>query len=152
MDRINFDTKEEDVVKKKILKIANKMDQKQLAIWASECVEHVLSNFEEKYPNDNRPRKAIEVARAWVNGTMSVGEARSAALEAHAAARESEDDIACAVARAAGHVAATAHVADHAIHATNYAAKVDFKESSWQYKKLLDLKNKINENKKQDQK
>ena len=141
MSKTNFVNTDDDYIKKKILEIASKMDQKQLAIWAINCVEHVLSNFEEKYSNDDRPRKAIEVARAWVNGTISVGEARSAALEAHAAAREAEDDVACAVARAAGHAAATAHVADHAIHAANYAAKVDFKERFWQYKKLLKLQN-----------
>ena len=133
-------------IRKRISEIASKMDQKQLAMWASDCVEHVLSNFEENYPNDYRPRRAIEAARAWVSGEISVGEARSAALEAHAAARDAEDKIACAVARAAGHAAATAHVADHAFHAANYAAKVDLKELVWQYEKLLEFK--INKRKK----
>lgn len=152
MSGTNFNNKGDDYIKKKILEIASKMDQKQLATWASDCVEHVLSNFEEKYPNDDRPRKAVEAARAWVNDTISVSAARSAALAAHAAAREAEEDIARVVARAAGHAAATAHVVDHAVHAANYAAKADFKERAWQYEKLLDLENKINENKKQDQK
>jgi len=138
MNSLNFSNNRD--IRKKILEITDKMDQQQLAIWASDCVEHVLSNFEEKYPHDERPRKAIEAARAWVNDTISVDEARSAALKAHAAARESEDDVACVVARAAGHAAATAHVAKHAIHAANYAAKVDFKELTWQYKKILEFK------------
>ena len=56
-----------------------------------------------------------------------------------------EDDNACAVARSAGHVAATAHVASHAVHAANYAAKVNPKERAWQYKTLLVLKNNIKE-------
>jgi len=152
MSETNFVNTDDDHIKKKILEIARKMNQKQLVIWAIGCVEHVLSNFEEKYPNDDRPRKAVKAARAWVDDAISVGEARNAALEAHSAAREAEDDVACAVARAAGHAAATAHVAKHAVHAANYAAKVDFNEIIWQYEKLLDLKNKIVENKKQDKK
>lgn len=36
-----------------------------LAIWAADCDERVLPYFEEKYPEDNRPRKANEACRTW---------------------------------------------------------------------------------------
>jgi ADP-ribosylglycohydrolase len=126
-------------IKKKIAELADKMDHKTLAIWAADCVEHVLSYFEEKYPRDNRPRKAVEAGRAWVRGEMSVSEARDAAFAAHAAARDVEEGISRAVARAAGHAAATAHVAGHALHATNYAASVNNRERAWQYRHLVEL-------------
>ena len=92
-----------------------------LAAWAADCAEHVLPLFNKKYPDDSRPQRALETARAWARDEVTVGEARAAALDAHAAARDSADDVATAVARAAGHSAATAHMADHAPRAAAYA-------------------------------
>ena len=94
-----------------------------LATWAADCAEHVLPLFCNQYPRDNRPLRAIEAARAWSRGEITVGEARTAAVEAHAAAREAEEDAARYVARATGHAAATAHMADHAPGAAMYAIK-----------------------------
>ena len=94
-----------------------------LASWAADCVEHVLSLFTGKYPKDDRPRRAIETARAWARGEATVGEAREAAFAAHAAARAASDAAAREVARAAGHAVATAHMADHELGAAAYAIK-----------------------------
>jgi hypothetical protein len=115
--------------------------QRLLALWAADCAEHVLLHFEEKYPKDNRPRKAIEAARAWTRGEIRVGEARAAAVAAHAAARAAEEGAARAAARAAGHAAATAHMAGHARHAAAYAVKAAAavgvaSEFDWQYRRL----------------
>ncbi|NBD08935.1 putative immunity protein [Corallococcus silvisoli] len=98
-------------------------DHRALARWAADCAEHVLPLFERTFPEDHRPRRAIEAARAWERGELVMGEARAAAFAAHAAARDaSAHAAACAAARAAGHAAATAHVASHAPHAATYAA------------------------------
>ena len=127
----------------------DKEDHRALAIWAAECAERVLPYFEEEYPKDNRPRKAVEAARAWARGEIAVSGARAAAFAAHAAARDVDRGHAGAraAARAAGHAAATAHVAGHAGHAATYAvtaathaaafaAAVDAKERDWQYRHL----------------
>ena len=92
-----------------------------LVLWAADCAEHVLSIFEANYPKDGRPKKAIETARAWARGEISVGTARAAAFEAHAAARDATSDAARAAARAAGHAVATAHMADHSLKASAFA-------------------------------
>jgi hypothetical protein len=94
-----------------------------LASWAADCAGHVLSLFTAKDPKDDRPRRAIEMARAWARGEVAVGEAREAAFAAHAAARNASDPAAREVARAAGHAAATAHMADHELGAAAYAIK-----------------------------
>ena len=94
-----------------------------LASWAADCAEHVLPLFTTQYPEDDRPRQAIETARAWACGQATVGEAREAAFAAHAAARSASDPAARAVARAAGHAVATAHAADHELGAAAYAIK-----------------------------
>jgi hypothetical protein len=121
-------------------------DHRLLVLWAADCAEHVLPYFEEKYPKDDRPRKAIEAARAWTRGEIRVGQARAAALATHAAARDAGDDAARAAARAAGHAAATAHVAGHARGAASYAVKAvktttgsdATTESDWQYERLAE--------------
>jgi hypothetical protein len=127
-------------------KLLDEQDHKLLALWAADCAGHVLPLFETKYAADDRPRKALEAARAWARGEIRVGEARSAALAAHAAARDADDAAACAAARAAGHAAATAHVAGHARGAASYAVKAvkavtgsdATKESDWQYERLAE--------------
>ncbi len=90
-----------------------KDDHKALALWAANCAEHVLPFFEEKYPDDTRPRDAIHTLQEWVKtGKFSMPVIRGASLAAHAAARDvkEEDNAARFAARAAGQAVATAHV------------------------------------------
>lgn len=94
-----------------------------LASWAADCAEHVLDLFVTACPNDDRPRHAIDTARAWARGHATVLEAREAAYAAHAAARSASDPVAREVARAAGHAVATAHMADHELGAAGYAIR-----------------------------
>jgi|SRR5829696_2370237 len=100
----------------------DRQDHGSLALWAADCAEHVLPHFEEKRPGDARPRRAIEAGCAWARGGMKMSEARATAFAAHAA-READRAEAQAAPRAAGHAAATAHVATHAPRAAAYAVK-----------------------------
>jgi hypothetical protein len=97
-------------------------DHRLLALWAADCADHVLPFFAAARPNDDRPRRGIEAARAWVRGEMKMTEARAAAGHANAAAR----DLAGAArfaAYAAGQAAAVAHVAAHELGAAAYAIR-----------------------------
>jgi Imm-5 like putative immunity protein len=96
-------------------------DHKTLALWAADCAEHVLFHFEAIHPADDRPRRAIEAARAWGRGEITMIMARAAAVKTHAAARVSHHPAAVAAARAAGHAAGTAHMMGHARGAAAYA-------------------------------
>lgn len=97
-------------------------DHRALAAWAADCAEHVLHLFEDE-ADDDRPRRAVEVARAWARGEVPVGDAQKAAWAAHAAAREVESVVATEVARATGHAVATAHMADHSLGGAVYALR-----------------------------
>ena len=97
------------------------LDQKTRALWAADCAEHVLANFEQTRSKDRRPREAVEAARAWARGEITMMMARKAAVQAHAAARAARHPAAIAAARAAGHAAATAHSIRHAIGVPAYA-------------------------------
>lgn len=107
------------------MKKYEKQDQRAMATWAADCAERVLPLFEKAYPNDDRPRKAIETCRTWVRtGLFKMAEIRGASLSAHAAARNAkENDAACFAARAAGQAVATAHVPQHAFGGAYYALK-----------------------------
>ena len=93
-----------------------------LALWAAACAEHVLHFFEEMQPADDRPRQAIEQARAWVRGEIPMSQVRAAGGHAMAAARELSG-AARHAAYAAGQAAVVAHVAAHELGAAAYAIK-----------------------------
>ena len=97
-------------------------DHRLLAVWAADCAQHVLHLFEQTQPGDDRPRRAIEQARAWARGEITMTQARTAAFAAHAAARE-VSSAAKEAARAAGHAVAVAHMADHELGAAAYAIR-----------------------------
>jgi hypothetical protein len=138
---------------KPIEELATRTDHRKLAVWAADCAERVLPYFEERYPEDKRPRKAIEETRAWAQtGEFKMADVRKSSLAAHAAAREVEEDNAArSAARSAGQALATAHVPRHAIAAALYAATAvrdatnpsdedaaTLRERNWQYHHLLE--------------
>ena len=97
-------------------------DHRLLARWAASCAEHVLPLFESVRPDDQRPRRAIENARAWVQGEIRMQEARTSAGKANAAARDLNGAPRFA-AYAAAQAANVAHVAAHELGAAAYAIK-----------------------------
>ena len=97
-------------------------DHALLALWAAACAEHVLPLFEAARPDDPRPREAIEHARAWVRGEVTMTQARAAGGHAMGAARDLRGAARYA-AYAAGQAGAVAHVAAHELGAAAYAIK-----------------------------
>ena len=97
-------------------------DHRLLALWAASCAEHVLHLFESAHPGDPRPRQAIEHARAWVRGEVTMMESRAAGGHAMGAARDKRG-AARHAAYAAGQAGAVAHVAAHELGAAAYAIK-----------------------------
>lgn len=128
--------------------------QKALATWAIACAERVLPYFEQRFPDDPRPRKALETLQTWIDtGVFKMAVIRKASLDSHAAAREvGEDDAARSAARAAGQAVATAHVAAHSRGAATYALQAIYRAASdaeadaavtrereWQVRRLHEL-------------
>jgi hypothetical protein len=66
-------------------------ENRLLRLWAADCAERVLPLWEDQFPDDNRPRRAIKVARAFARGEVgrsTLGAARTAAAVAREAARD----------------------------------------------------------------
>lgn len=97
-------------------------DHRLLALWASLCAQHVLGLFEEHCPGDDRPRAAIEAARAWTRGEARMMAARAMGGYAMGAARPLAGAPRFA-AYAAGQAACVAHVPEHDLGAAAYAIK-----------------------------
>jgi len=97
-------------------------DHHLLAMWAADCAQHVLHHFEQARPEDDRPRRAINLGRAWARGEITMTQARTAAGHANAAARDLSG-AARHAAHAAGQAAAVGHVAAHELGAAAYAIR-----------------------------
>ena len=97
-------------------------DHHLLALWAADCAEHVLPHFERVRPDDDRPRRALELGRAWARDEVTMTVARAAGGHANGAARELSG-AARHAAFAAGQAGVVAHVAAHELGAAAYAVK-----------------------------
>jgi hypothetical protein len=141
----------ESVFLQPIKKLVEKQKQRTLVMWTIECAEEVLPIFESKFPEDHRPREALEAAKAWASGEIKMPLAKKAAHASHKAATAAGDEnpAARAAARAIGHVVGTIHVETHAMGFVFYAItayiymnnhenteKVIAKKCDWLYYRL----------------
>ncbi len=117
--------------------------------WAAECAKRVLKHYEDKYPDDKRPREAIDAAIRWAKDpTQANRDAAYAAADAAAhAAYAAAADAAYAAAYAAAAAADAAYAAAHAAYAAYAAAAAAHAallqarnaERKWQSDRLLAL-------------
>ena len=97
-------------------------DHHLLALWAADCAERVLPLFEAACPDNDRPRAAIDAARAWARDELPMMKARALGGHAMGAARPLTGAPRFA-AYAAGQAACVGHVAEHDLGAAAYAIK-----------------------------
>ena len=97
------------------------MTRPQKVEFAIFAAEQVIAIFEKKYPNDDRPRRAIQAAKDW-RANPSVANEEACVLARRAAAAAA-DAAACAAYAYAGACAAyAAYDAAYAAYAAAYAA------------------------------
>ena len=99
-----------------LMQLMNLADHHALAQWAIECLQRVLDVFEERYPADRTPQKAVAILEEWMQGRISMWEARKFCWTVLKLAREiePEDKVCCQILRAANHCLAVCHVPSHA--------------------------------------
>ena len=115
--------------KARVIRRVEAWNERTARLFAAECAEHVLPLFEAQHPGDDRPRRAIEVARLFADG-KATDQARAAVW---AAARAAAGAAAGAAARAAAWAAARAAARDAARDAAGAA------EHEWQTERLMAL-------------
>jgi len=104
-----------------MLWIASKIgvDRKRIVMASCDCVEPALQFVPD---GEDRPRAAIDTARAWCRGAATDEEVRAAAAAADAAADAADAASATAAASAAAAAAAAYAYAYYAAHAANAAS------------------------------
>jgi hypothetical protein len=135
----------------RLLRQVGTLDQQTAVRWAAECAKRVLKHYEVKYPDDKRPRDAINAALAWAKEPSEKNRAAAANAATYAAyAANATNDThdpdgdeyieganAAAYAAYAAAAANAATYAAYAANATNATAKR--KERVWQSDRLLVL-------------
>ena len=103
-------------------------NERTLRLFACRVAEDALPLYEAEYPDDDRPRRAIETARMYADGRAT----RAELAAAHYAARSAADSAADYAARCAAHSAAhsAAYYAAHS--ATYYAADAKYTDWFWE--------------------
>ena len=121
-------------------------DERAQRLFAADCAAHVLPIFEKAYPNDKRPREAINAARAYARNPSEANRDRRAAAwnaawnAAGAATGAAAGAAAWAAARDATGAAARAAARDAAWDATGAAAwDATWAERAWQATRLRRL-------------
>ena len=123
-----------------------RMTRTKWVLWACDCAERVLPVFETKYPDDVRPRRALEAARAWLaeptEANRENADAAAYAAYATACAAYAAYATACAAYAAAYATACAAYAADAAAYATACAADAArATEQTWQAVRLMEIYN-----------
>lgn len=90
-------------------------NRRTLALWAFDLAEEAVINLEEKYPDEFRPREALEASRLWASGAIKMPEAKRKILACHGVAKElsSPEDI--ALCHAVGQACSVVHTVGHAL-------------------------------------
>ncbi len=98
-----------------LLLLFQEQDHRTMALWAFDFAGETVGRLEEKYPDETRPREALEAARAWAAGAVKMRFAQRKILDCHAFAKEisCKEDI--AMCHAVGQACAVVHTAGHAI-------------------------------------
>lgn len=96
------------VRKARLLRRVETWNERTARLFAADCAERALTIFEREHPNDDRPRKAIEAARAYARGEIDDAARATAEAAAWDAARAAAWAAAESAARAAAKTAVEA--------------------------------------------
>ena len=107
-----------------LAQLAETQSKRTLCIWSIGYAEaNLLPVFERAFPDDPRPRTALENARGWLEGRVKFADAKDTNNGAHNAATDAEGHPAAqAASRAIAHASLTIHVSAHCMGIAFYGA------------------------------
>lgn len=129
----------------KLMRLIETQSKETIANWCMDYAEKViLPIYEKYYPNDGRPKMALEASRDWFNGLKKLPEVKDIILNScHQAAREAEDNPAAqAAARTIGQASACFHTPTHSLGLAFYGGaaivydKLGLEATDEEYEKL----------------
>jgi len=90
-------------------------NRRALILWALELAEETAQELAEKYPEDCRPREAVEATASWARGEIKMPIAKQAILSCHAMTKELTDPADIARCHAVGQACSVVHTVGHAL-------------------------------------
>ena len=90
-------------------------NRRAMVLWALELAEETARVLAEKYPEDFRPKEAVEAAASWAKGQIKMPIAKQAILNCHAMAKELENPPDISRCHAVGQACSVVHTAGHAL-------------------------------------
>lgn len=91
------------------------LDRTSTIVWALYCAKATLEDLELIYPEETRPRQAVDAAWLWASGEIKMPVARKLILSCHSAAKEMDIPYAAALCHAIGQASSTVHTPSHAL-------------------------------------
>mgnify|MGYP000018295067 FL=1 len=86
-----------------------------ISLWAFDFAEESISLLDGKYPEECRPKEALDAAKDWAAGRIDMRMAQRKILDCHAFSKEIDCREDVARCHAIGQACATVHTAGHAI-------------------------------------
>jgi hypothetical protein len=134
----------------RLLRKMETWNDKAAQLFAADCAEHVLPIYEKEYPDDDRPRKAVQATRDYANGKITSEELYAVVSVVMYASHAPH--VAWCAARSAECVAESVkYAAEYASHAESEAYAVcalRYAERKWQTEKLMEYLEAKNDTKK----
>lgn len=86
-----------------------------LVLWALDLADESVTQLASRYPNDSRPREALDAACAWAAGEIKMRQAQQKILACHAVAKDIDNREDIAMCHAVGQACSVVHTVGHAI-------------------------------------
>jgi len=120
---------------RELVRLMDNQNHRVLVLWALECGNLALRDFESVFPDEMRPRICLEACERWAKGDIKMQGAKRAILNSHAVAKEIDHEVCKALCHGIGHAGATVHVGSHAIGLPMYeltAIVISYKMSGYE--------------------
>lgn len=91
------------------------LSRRQIILWSFAAVEPIVVQLKQRYPSDPRPVQAVEAAKKWSRGEITIRPARRAILAVHAMAGDITSCEDQALVHAVGQGVSCVHTPGHAM-------------------------------------
>lgn len=102
-----------------LLKCVESLSSREMMKWALRNLRETLDILNVDVESDEEYKTLVMDVTHFFTYEKRVGDMRASALKMHEAARASKDETRANLLRAYGHILATAHIREHALHATD---------------------------------
>ena len=105
----------DSVLLDELCQLIEQANRRALILWALELAEETARVLAEKYPEDVRPKEAVEAATSWAKGQIKMPIAKQAILNCHAMAKELTNPADIARCHAVGQACSVVHTVGPAL-------------------------------------